>query len=450
MKLLSKLSQKIYDRLEQKGRIDIVISKETAERLFVNEDADKQIRNKGRALIETMILIVFATTVICVILLLAGKRVLGEDNTVLRAPAGEGDKSYDLELSVANGERGNVMVTVTEQEVSAEQTVSIFDAAEEVLFREIKGENASLDQIRDSLNLIDKIEGMKVTVTWEADKEGFFSKNGRLRIIPTEAYSVTLYATLHYFDRIRRIPVFVTIVPPGETDPGKEDERTKRIEEAIRTADGKNPEDEKVTLPEEAGGEEFEWSEPADKRPLWQLFLGFAAAAMVIPRTRSSLKNEEKKRREQMERDYPEIISKLILLLTAGMTCSGAWKRICNDYLMAKQRIGKRYAYEEMLCSLRELEFGKSEASVYESFGNRTGILCYKRLSALLSRNLRRGSREILSLLDFEAREAYEARFEAVRKKGEETSTKLLLPMMGMLVIVIAIIVVPAFMGIGF
>jgi len=52
-------------------------------------------------------------------------------------------------------------------------------------------------------------------------------------------------------------------------------------------------------------------------------------------------------------------------------------------------------------------------------------------------------------MLDLESREAYAARFEAVRKKGEETSTKLLLPMMGMLVIVIAITVVPAFMGMG-
>ena len=449
MRILSAVAKKIYDRLDAHGRTEILIGKETAGRLYVNEDVKKVVREKGISLIERILLILLITCLICCLAILAGEKVLGGDNTLRRTVPGEGDKTYRLEVSVADKEHEKVDVVVTEREVQAEKIARVFDDAEKSLLISLKGENPSLDEVSGSLEMIKTVEGTKVTVTWEADEEGFFSESGRLRITPKEPEQVTVYATLHYFEHSRRIPIRVTIVPPKAEMIAEEEERIRKVNEAVRAADGKDPGAEKVSLPNEADGEKLNWREPTDSRPLGIALLGILLAVMVIPRARSSMRDEDKKRSEEMERDYPEIISKLILLLTAGMTCSGAWKRICNDYLEAKPRLGKRFAYEEMVFSLRELELGKSEAAVYESFGNRTGILCYKRLAAMLSRNIRRGSREILTMLDLESRDAYAARFEAVRKKGEETSTKLLLPMMGMLVIVIAIIVVPAFMGMG-
>ncbi len=448
MKLLQKISEEIYDRIEKRGLAGRLIPKETAERLFVNEDSGRKIREKNIALVRTILLVLIAAVITGVILLSSEKRILGENNTLKRAGPREGDKTYELEVSVAEKEHEKVSVLVTEREAEAGEIGAVFTEAESILRAEMLGENPSLQNVGSSLELIESIKGTKVTVSWEADEEGFFSGTGRLRIIPKEPHCVVIYATLHYFGHIRRIPIFVTIDPMRE-DAADEEEKIVLLENAVREADAQSPASESVKLPGDAGGETLDWREPADMRPFLILVLGIVSAVMVIPRARSSVRDEEKKRREQMERDYPEIVSKLILLLTAGMTCSAAWKRICNDYLASKEQLGKHFAYEEMVCSLKEFELGKSEAAVYESFGNRTGILCYKRLAAMLSRNLRRGSREILSMLDLESRDAYAARFEAVRKKGEETSTKLLLPMMGMLVIVIAIIVVPAFMGVG-
>lgn len=450
MKLISGIAEKIYDLLETHGYSDLFVRKETAGRLYINEDVKGIVKKKGLQLITRIILILISTGSICAVVLMTDKKIIGDDNTLRRAGSGEGDKTYSLEVSGADGERETVNVSVTEQEVPGEKIAEVFENAEKSLMDAIRGDNPSLDNVGTSLDLIGKVEGTKVSVTWEADEEGFFSKTGRIRITPKEPVCVTLYATLRYFEHSRRIPVRVTIVPPTLTELSEKEKRTRMLENAIRMADGEAPGAEKIFLPNEAGGEQLTWQEPMDVRTPGIALLGLLLAVMVIPRARSALRDEEKKRKEQMERDYPEIVSKLILLLTAGMTCSGAWKRICNDYLAAKPRLGKRFAYEEMVFSLREMELGRSEAAVYESFGNRTGIVCYKRLSAMLSRNLRRGSREILTMLDLESRDAYAARFEAVRKKGEETSTKLLLPMMGMLVIVIAIIVVPAFMGMGF
>ena len=449
MRLFSKISERIYDRLEAGGHEGFFVKKEQAGRLYVNEDIRAIVREKGRTVIERIILILIATGVVCGLIVLRGVPVLDENNAVARSAVGEGDKTYDLEVSMAGREREKVSVVVTERELPSDRLPELFDKAEARLRQEILGDNPSLDNVSSSLDLVKAIEGTKIRVSWEADEEGFFSETGRLRIAVLKPEDVTVYATLHYFGNTRRIPITLTIVPPPQILETDSEKRIGILQDAIREADGSDPTSERMTLPSQAGGEEVNWREPADTAPLAVGLLGLLLAVMVVPQARSSLKDQEKKRREQMERDYPEIISKLILLLTAGETCSGAWKRICRDYLAAKPHMGRRFAYEEMLFSMRELDLGRSEAAVYESFGNRAGILCYKRLSALLSRNLRRGSREILTMLELESREAYAARFEAVRKKGEETSTKLLVPMMGMLVIVIAIIIVPAFMGMG-
>ena len=152
-----------------------------------------------------------------------------------------------------------------------------------------------------------------------------------------------------------------------------------------------------------------------------------------------------------MMRDYPDIISKFVMLITAGMTCRAAWGKICGDYQRNKESKKKkqdkelRYAYEEMLISQREMDLGMPEIKVYERFGARCNIPAYNRFGNLLARNIRRGSAGIIEILESESKESFAERRENVRKKGEEAGTKLLLPMFGMLILVIAIVVVPAF-----
>ena len=71
------------------------------------------------------------------------------------------------------------------------------------------------------------------------------------------------------------------------------------------------------------------------------------------------------------------------------------------------------------------------------------------RLSMLLSQNLRKGNAGLTQLLEKEAEEAFEERKRNARKYGEEAATKLLLPMFLMLMIVMVVIMVPAFLSFG-
>ena len=105
----------------------------------------------------------------------------------------------------------------------------------------------------------------------------------------------------------------------------------------------------------------------------------------------------------------------------------------------------KNYAYEEMRIACQEMKSGIAETAAYERFGRRCGIPLYGKFSTLLTQNLRKGSTRLGPLLKEESRLAFEERKNTAKKAGEEAGTKLLLPMVMMLCVVMLMILLPAF-----
>ena len=153
-----------------------------------------------------------------------------------------------------------------------------------------------------------------------------------------------------------------------------------------------------------------------------------------------------KEREEELLREYPEMVNKLSLLLGAGMTLYLAWKKITEMYLNARKagKIKQMAVYEEMLLARREIESGKGEIKAYAAFGERCGIQKYRKLSNYLIQNLKKGNSGMQAVLEREASEVFEERKGLAKRYSEEAGTKLLLPMLLMLGIVIFIIMVPA------
>ena len=72
---------------------------------------------------------------------------------------------------------------------------------------------------------------------------------------------------------------------------------------------------------------------------------------------------------------------------------------------------------------------------------------CYIKLLTMLEQNVTKGSRGIAASLEQEERNALEERMNMAKKRGEEAGTKLLGPMGILLIIVMLMIMVPAFMS---
>ena len=102
---------------------------------------------------------------------------------------------------------------------------------------------------------------------------------------------------------------------------------------------------------------------------------------------------------------------------------------------------------EEMTVTLREMDDGISETEAYARFGKRCRLSQYIRFGTLVTQNLRKGSSHLLQLLYEESQSVFEERKKLARRKGEELGTKLLLPMMLLLGVVMVIIMAPAFYG---
>lgn len=189
--------------------------------------------------------------------------------------------------------------------------------------------------------------------------------------------------------------------------------------------------------------------EAADREEWFSILLATPLVCVVLLWSKDKdLHKRVEEREEQMRMDYPELVSKLALLLGAGMTVQNAWQRIVSDYVSKKPTEAvKRYAYEEMLLTANEMRNGVYQSEALEGFGRRCRLPCYNKLATLLIQNLRSGSSNLSCLLQEEAKEAFEERKHLARRQGEKAGTKLLLPMMLLLIMIMVMIIVPAFLS---
>ncbi|MFR3030464.1 MAG: type II secretion system F family protein [Blautia sp.] len=93
-----------------------------------------------------------------------------------------------------------------------------------------------------------------------------------------------------------------------------------------------------------------------------------------------------------------------------------------------------------------EMDSGVSQVEAYRNFGLRCGQIKYKTFATLLVQNLCR-QQGLLQMLERESLEAWEDRKRKAKVLGEIAATKLLVPMILMLGVVLALLMIPAFLS---
>lgn len=226
------------------------------------------------------------------------------------------------------------------------------------------------------------------------------------------------------------------------------------IREAVESAQTENPSDPQMKLPTEVDGRALHWSYPQEGTVRMLLVLLLILPAAYWVHADSRVKDLAKARQEQLELDYSQLLWKLTMLLSAGLTIRGSFTRIAAQYESERKRASgaaagntKHYVYEEMILTLREMRSGVPEASAYENFGRRCALPSYIKLGSLLSQNLKKGSKGLTSLLEHEAVLSLEQHKMAVRKMGEKAGIRMLMPMILMFGVVLVVLMVPAFLS---
>jgi tight adherence protein C len=199
-------------------------------------------------------------------------------------------------------------------------------------------------------------------------------------------------------------------------------------------------------LLEEWDGKKLSWEYQVDQTGAMLAALSFVAGIMLLIQQSRKKAEARAKRYEEMLLDYPGLIMKFTLLVQAGMPVRKAFQKMAADYRRKRGR-KKQAAYEEILVTCYEMESGVSEMEAYRRFGERCGQVKYKTFSTLLIQNLQKGSRQLADMLEAESLEAWDDRKRKAKVLGEAASTKLLIPMIMMLGIVMALVMMPALMS---
>lgn len=206
----------------------------------------------------------------------------------------------------------------------------------------------------------------------------------------------------------------------------------------------------RVQLPKEINGILLEWSEEQELLTLQVLLLEIMAVVILWWGQRKQQEQDEKKRIQSYESDYPDLVNQLSILLETGMTTRQAWSRIAAQYEWKRknQCIAEKPAFEKVIYLNRRLQEGENERAAYRKFADEVNVPCISRLMRSLSNNLEKGTAGICVQLEQECKQAYEQRILTAKKLGEEASTRMLIPLMGMMLLVMVIILLPTIIGV--
>lgn len=363
----------------------------------------------------------------------------------------EMDREESFLLKTENGKEIPFRIQIKEQIYTKKQIDGFFKEVQEKLPKEILGENENLEEVWSDLEFPEQLNNNPVMISWETTNGEYLSPFGERteKELEKDSLDMEISATLTLQDMEKKLTFPIRLV---RKKLNKEEIFLNQVEKEIEQRQEKSRTEAAFKLPDKVNGISLTWFKENTTSVGGMVFLIVLAAGLVYWKEEKDVKKREKFRKEQMLLDYPDVVSKLTLLLGAGISLQRAWEKMVREYVQKrkKKQIHKRFIYEEMISAYREMENGVSLPAALNHFGIRCDLPVYLKFSTLLAQNIKRGNRGLAESLQRESEEAFEERKTMARMLGEQASTKLLLPMFLMLFMVLVVIMVPAFLSFSF
>lgn len=376
----------------------------------------------------------YLTAFLCGLFLLAGLAGIEEEQEIgyiLHRPEyGEGDARQDL--IVREGEQETSLeIWIPVQEPDERQAEESLAEAEGILGRFIDG----LGLIQAEMSLPVMIGNVKIR--YETEGGARIDEEGHLKIPINEEneWRQEIRAVLSCGEYTRELSFEITI------DTTEEKTFRQLMEEEM---EGVQLTEEEVLLPSQRqeGTESLRWYLPGTTRESgkWVLIWSILPWSVFLF-SREELRLQERKRQRQIQSQYPVILQKLSVFLGVGLSIQAAWERIVQtgdtkDPLIAEMRL-----------TWIQMQNGTPLQEALHQFGHRARYSPLKRMTGMLSRNLRRGDEFLLERLQEMNQEAWEDYKKKVRVRSEEAQTKLLLPMFLTLGAILLMVAAPAMMS---
>ncbi len=293
--------------------------------------------------------------------------------------------------------------------------------------------------IKNHLQLPTKVGNYPFELSWESSNYEVMDNEGNIissQEGDPEEVKLTLTLSCYEYSWEREYPMLVYM-----PDVVWEEAFSKKVGAVIEELDNASAENEKLILPVSVDGHSITYEEKSENTTIIILGLGFVILVFlwILPDNNLSAKISE--RNSQLLTDYALLVNKLTLYMGAGLSLRSAIAKIVQS---ANKN---RFYAKELEIAIREMENGISEQTVMEEMAKRCQISCYIKLSVLLNQNIRRGNNSLQRQLKEEVVKAFDERKNLAGKYGQEATTKLLFPMILMLLVVMVMIMYPAFVS---
>ena len=165
---------------------------------------------------------------------------------------------------------------------------------------------------------------------------------------------------------------------------------------------------------------------------LMNLFLFVILAVASALYLSEQFKNKLTQRRDALVNEFPQVLTKMTLLVNSGMMLRDAWKKICEN----KEGV----LYDEMRLTTDELNNGVTEINCYFNFAERCGLKQMRKFASLVTQSLAKGGSDLSVFLRDMSDEMWAEKQADVRVRAEKAGARLMIP-------TVMLVIVPALAG---
>jgi hypothetical protein len=352
----------------------------------------------------------------------------------------EDDTEVKIEVEGLLEGSQKIEIPVSKRVYSNEEVKEAMKKGMDEILKILPGENTSLQNIITDLNPVSELSDLGLSLKWDFGDGDIIDIQGKVdNENLSESVDIDIGVTLSYESYEESYVIPARVMPKPLT---ADESLIKRFKDYISVADKKSAGESGFYLPESFEGKKlvYHLEDGMNFHLIW--IMGIIVAILLYLREKNNDRQKLEKKKRELLKDYPDIVSKLIVFIGAGLSVRQSWEGIVKDYESENKE--KRYAYEEMAKSLARLKTGTQENVVYKEFGRSCLLRQYMKLASLLEQNRKSGISTLSTLLGMESQSAWEERLNLAKREGEELNTKLLLPLFMMLLIVMMMIIVPA------
>ncbi|MBR6383254.1 MAG: type II secretion system F family protein [Lachnospiraceae bacterium] len=391
--------------------------------------------------LKTAGIIVLLGSILVILLLYKNRGESSDADVLIREEYG---KKQNIKL-VAESEYGkeDIEIELLSRTYSEKEIEDMKEKFLEELKLSVLSGNSSFEEIYDNLVFPETIEGYPFAIGYRVRPRGIVDSSGAIINDIDEETPIELEITYSLEDFEEKETIEGIILPQTKSE---EEEFTKKLKKYLDSENENNRTSKTVILPTQINGVNIKWSKKKSSKVPAIIVLTVVCAGFVLFKDRLLSGENEKKRREKIILEYPDFAVKYALLNEAGLTHRQIVDRLASEFEKKKNSP----IYEEIYKVSLDVKGGLPLTEALESMSKNCGVREITFFVGLINRNIKKGGREISVELRKAADESSSEKREKIRRKAETAGTRLLLPMVFLLIIVFALIMIPAFDSFSF